>query len=264
MDRSTLRRMRTLTGLIILVFVVSCLMLQLPKNRLHDETEKSPAPLKEALTQPPHPDPVKPIHLALVIHRLSVLDRAVTMLKSLLYFHGQFDHNSSVCNVTWETPRDLHCNSIGQDAPRPLVLHLVVHRKAWRKTRALMSEWNSTALTVKMYPFKLELILPRLKIVGSRRVQMAVQQLLLPYILDPRIDKVISLSPELLFNERVEKLWAHFDRFTSQQVIGAACEQVDNCHECCPRNQQVYPVSTTTAILFKKPRDHMCVSALLL
>lgn len=234
MDRHTLRRIRFLIGLVTLVLTVSCLT-----HQLSAKETKSQTPSKEAFKQPPQP--MEPIHLALVIHRLRVLNEAVTMLKSLLYFHGQFDHNSSLCSVIWTTPLDVHCDVIKHGSPRPLVLHLVVHRKAWRKTRDLMSEWNSTWIRIKMYPFKLELSFPRQKIQQSRKVQMAIQQLMLPYILDHSVSKAISLSPGLIFNERVENLWAHFDQFSSQQAIGAACEQVDNCYECCPLNQDVFP-----------------------
>ncbi|KAF6772985.1 hypothetical protein AHF37_07878, partial [Paragonimus kellicotti] len=80
------------------------------------------------------------------------------------------------------------------------------------------------------------------KLESNLKVQTALQQLLVPYILDDSVEKVIVLNPNLLFNENIEELWKHFNRFTQKQAIGAVCEQAEECPDCCPRGQQTFPL----------------------
>ncbi|KAF5405888.1 Glycosyltransferase protein LARGE [Paragonimus heterotremus] len=168
-----------------------------------------------------------PIHLFLVIQHLNMLNKAITMCKSLLYHQGRFN------------------NTYGKHKtakPESLILHLVVHKTAWRKTASMFSEWNTSDLIVKMYPFKKDLTFRGTELENNLKVQVALQHLLVPYILDDSVEKVIVLNPNLLFNENIEELWEYFNKFTPKQAIGAVCEQAEECPDCCPRGQQTFPL----------------------
>ncbi|TGZ49919.1 hypothetical protein CRM22_010893 [Opisthorchis felineus] len=184
-----------------------------------------------------------PIHLFLVIRRLNVLNKAVTMLKSLLYYQGHFRSGMKTCELDWSVPSGILCENVNATPiAQPIMLHLIVHQKAWNKTFGRFQQWNSTRFLVKLYEFKNELALRGTEAERSPRVQLALQNLMAPYIVDQSVDKIIVLSPDLLFNENVAELWAHFEHFSSTQAVGAVCEQVDDCDQCCPKDDEQFPL----------------------
>ncbi|OON14488.1 hypothetical protein X801_09720, partial [Opisthorchis viverrini] len=169
-----------------------------------------------------------PIHLFLVIRRLNVLNKAVTMLKSLLYYQGHFQSGMKTCELDWSVPSGILCENINATPiAQPIILHLVVHQKAWNKTFGRFQQWNSTRFLVKLYEFKNELALRGTEAERSPRVQLALQNLMAPYIVDQSVEKwLVSSSPVNAKEVPIIKLGSVFIRMQLTPLSSSRLELV--------------------------------------
>ncbi|KAF7260320.1 Glycosyltransferase protein LARGE [Paragonimus skrjabini miyazakii] len=239
-----LRRMKRTpwTILILCFFMFSCIAVNVMPASKEYQTGQMVLTKNQSIDRHQSQYMASSIHLFLVIQHLSMLNKAITMCKSLFYHQGRFNKTVELCKLELEAPVVVGCTKHRTSKPESLILHLAVHKAAWKKTASMFSEWNTSDLIVKMYPFKKDLTFRGTELENNLKVQVALQHLLVPYILDDSVKKVIVLNPNLLFNENIEELWEHFNRFTPKQAIGAVCEQAEECPDCCPRGQQTFPL----------------------
>ncbi|KAA3676325.1 glycosyltransferase-like protein LARGE [Paragonimus westermani] len=160
------------------------------------------------------------IHLSLVIGGARSTLQAVTLMKSIFYYHTSLQHDISN-NIRLEvSPK-------GAILPRyqHLYLHLVVERMAYRSLSTLLDSWNLPGLFYSFYP--VEKYLEDVVWIPTNHYSgiYGLAKIILTDILPQTLEKVIFLDCDLLMNADISQLWAHFDQFLSRQVIGLAENQ---------------------------------------
>ncbi|CAL8081043.1 unnamed protein product [Calicophoron daubneyi] len=171
------------------------------------------------------------IHVCLCIMGQNATQRAMVLLKSMLYFHGGVRSSHGDC----QTPAaSSPCFALTQCPRRSIHLHILTDGPTKPLVERNLKEITFQRLEFSIYPLEPHLDKVNWIKTGHPAGLPGFTKILVPEILPQTLRKVIVIDSDALFNEDIGNLWAHFERFNSSQG--------QNSQECmdlkgCPLDQ---------------------------
>ncbi|CAL8085437.1 unnamed protein product [Calicophoron daubneyi] len=205
---------------------------QQTEGQVQQQQPETPAPAKdekkEETAKVPIPPPVQQpseglddvIDIALIIQGPKNATRAETMIKSLLYYQGRFQSNTSLCKPPLSEQTKPVCNKSISSQAAPLHFYVLADKEAQQLVNESAVKFQRKSIEWTLY--HLEDYVPNSTLSSSASSPLPLSYLLaiLPDILPKAVHKVLCLDPDLLFNRDVSTLWNHFKNFATNQSLG--------------------------------------------
>ncbi|CAL8082574.1 unnamed protein product, partial [Calicophoron daubneyi] len=183
------------------------------------------------------------IHLAMIVTRKRNIIQFSTLMKNILYFQGR--HNSKLpnCKLQWDTIHNDKCPSVSPPPYNPLEIHLVTDSESTDATSKFFQHLNLSGLIPHYYDIKQYEYLVDYERYLSRYPIIILLKTAWPQILPEKIEKVICMDTDVLFNQNVQNLWNLFNDFDDKQMIAGTFELTDNLRKYMATTE--YPILET-------------------
>ncbi|CAH8452680.1 unnamed protein product [Dicrocoelium dendriticum] len=175
----------------------------------------------------------KVIHIVQMLRGDSASLRAITMLKSALYYQGRCRTDRLECCGNMSSSTGCQTNTTnGKQEVIPIHIHLIRDKSASVLVDALFR-----SLRMKGFGYSLHDLDKYLHLVSGipnrhRAGPTALCKVFMESILPTSVEKVIVVDSDTLFNYDIHDLWDHFERFNKLQLIALAWEQQSRDPDC--------------------------------
>ncbi|KER24163.1 hypothetical protein T265_08101 [Opisthorchis viverrini] len=192
------------------------------------------------------------IHITQFIRGTRAALRAITMLKSLLYFQNRFHSNTSNC-APFEPFGNSSCAEKIHPPQNIIHMHLVCDRNLWTMLESQLQNCSLPYLKCSFYDVESYVNFAQRIPNGHITGPTPVAKLWIPYILPPWVIKTIVPDSDMLWNENPLMLWKIFEQFNPTQMIELAWEQQSYDPLCS--EDQIKPLPEVYSFLIRMKPD---------